>query len=132
MTTIGIIGSGHVGSSLAKAAVANGYDVVLSNSQGPDSLTGLVRDLGPHARAATPAEALARWTRVNAATSSAVGSVTNAPVSAFNPKPQWARTSATTESRTSVGARSLPLAHIPYSTSASTRSGYRAAIAAAT
>jgi 8-hydroxy-5-deazaflavin:NADPH oxidoreductase len=38
MTTIGIIGSGHVGSNLAKAAVAHGYDVVLSNSQGPDSL----------------------------------------------------------------------------------------------
>ena len=36
MTTIGIIGSGHVGSSLAKAAIAHGYDVVLSNSQGPD------------------------------------------------------------------------------------------------
>ncbi len=54
MTTIGIIGSGHVGSNLAKAAIAHGYDVVLSNSQGPDSLAGLVQDLGPHARAATP------------------------------------------------------------------------------
>ena len=42
MTTIGIIGSGHVGSNLAKAAIAHGYDVVLSNSQGPDSLAGLV------------------------------------------------------------------------------------------
>jgi len=59
MTTIGIIGSGHVGSSLAKAAIAHGYDVVLSNSQGPESLAGLVNDLGPHARAATPAEAAA-------------------------------------------------------------------------
>ena len=59
MTTIGIIGSGHVGSNLAQAAIAHGYDVVLSNSQGPDSLTGLVRDLGPQARAATPAEAAA-------------------------------------------------------------------------
>jgi 8-hydroxy-5-deazaflavin:NADPH oxidoreductase len=57
MTTIGIIGSGHVGSSLAKAAIAHGYDVVLSNSQGPQSLTSLVADLGPHARAATPVEA---------------------------------------------------------------------------
>jgi 8-hydroxy-5-deazaflavin:NADPH oxidoreductase len=60
MTTVGIIGSGHVGSSIAKAAIANGYDVVLSNSQGPDSLTGLVQELGPHASAATPAEAAAR------------------------------------------------------------------------
>ena len=59
MTTIGIIGSGHVGSSLAKAAIAHGYDVVLSNSQGPDSLIGLVAELGPKARAATPEEAAA-------------------------------------------------------------------------
>jgi len=59
MTTIGILGSGHVGSNLAKAAIAHGYDVVLSNSQGPDSLAGLVKELGPHASAATPAEAAA-------------------------------------------------------------------------
>jgi 8-hydroxy-5-deazaflavin:NADPH oxidoreductase len=52
MTTIAIIGSGHVGSNLAEAAVAHGYDVVLSNSQGPDSLTGLVSELGPGANAA--------------------------------------------------------------------------------
>ena len=59
MTTIGILGSGHVGSSLAQAAMAHGYDVVISNSQGPDTLTGLVQDLGPRARAATAAEAAA-------------------------------------------------------------------------
>jgi 8-hydroxy-5-deazaflavin:NADPH oxidoreductase len=59
MTTIGIVGSGHVGSNLAQAAIAHGYDVVLSNSQGPDTLVGLINDLGPHARAATPAEAAA-------------------------------------------------------------------------
>jgi predicted dinucleotide-binding enzyme len=53
MTTIGIIGSGHVGSNLARAAIAHGYDVVLSNSQGPDSLAGLVTELGPKAGAAT-------------------------------------------------------------------------------
>ena len=57
MTTIGIIGSGHVGGNLAKAAIAHGYDVVLSNTQGPDSLAGLAKELGPHASAATPAEA---------------------------------------------------------------------------
>jgi predicted dinucleotide-binding enzyme len=59
MTTIAIIGSGHVGSNLAKAAIAHGYHVVLSNSQGPDSLAGLVKELGPQASAATPAEAAA-------------------------------------------------------------------------
>jgi predicted dinucleotide-binding enzyme len=57
MTTIGIIGSGHVGSNLARAAVAHGYDVLLSNTQGPDSLAGLVSELGPRAKAATPAAA---------------------------------------------------------------------------
>ena len=68
---------------------------------------------------------------MNPARSSAVGSVTNVPVSAFSPRPQFAPTSATTDSLTSAGARSAPLAHVPYTTSASTRSGYRAAIAAA-
>jgi 8-hydroxy-5-deazaflavin:NADPH oxidoreductase len=59
-TSIGILGSGHVGSNLAQAAIAHGYDVVLSNLQGPDSLTGLVKELGPRARAATTAEAAAQ------------------------------------------------------------------------
>jgi len=57
MTTIGILGSGHVGSNLARAAIAHGYDVVLSNSQGPETIVGLAGELGPKARAATPAEA---------------------------------------------------------------------------
>jgi len=59
MTTIGILGSGHVGSNLARAAIAHGYDVVLSNSQGPETIAGLAGELGPKARAATPAEAAA-------------------------------------------------------------------------
>ncbi|HNI61640.1 MAG TPA: NAD(P)-dependent oxidoreductase, partial [Pseudomonadota bacterium] len=33
--TIGLIGSGHIGSTVAKLAVAAGFDVVLSNSRGP-------------------------------------------------------------------------------------------------
>ncbi len=36
-----------------------GYDVVISNSRGPETLTGLVAELGPKARAATAAEAAA-------------------------------------------------------------------------
>jgi predicted dinucleotide-binding enzyme len=59
MITIGILGSGRVGRNLAKAAMAHGYDVVLSNTHGPDSLARLVKDLGPQASAATPAEAAA-------------------------------------------------------------------------
>ena len=59
MTTIGLIGSGHIGSQLARLAVARGYDVVLSNSRRPETLQSLVDELGPRARAATPAEAAA-------------------------------------------------------------------------
>ncbi|MFF8190778.1 NADPH-dependent F420 reductase [Streptomyces bobili] len=55
--TLGFIGSGNVGGILARLAVAAGLDVVLSNSRGPESLADLVAELGPRARAATPAEA---------------------------------------------------------------------------
>ena len=55
--TIGLIGAGYIGGTVARLAVAAGYDVVLSNSRGPESLKDLVEELGPHARAATPAEA---------------------------------------------------------------------------
>lgn len=57
MTTIGIIGAGHIGSQIARAAIANGYDVVISNSRGPETLSELVGDLGPKAHAASSAEA---------------------------------------------------------------------------
>ncbi len=57
MKTIGLIGAGHIGSQLARLSVQHGYDVVVSNSRGPETLQDLVRELGPRARAATPAEA---------------------------------------------------------------------------
>jgi predicted dinucleotide-binding enzyme len=57
MTTVGLIGAGHIGSTLAKAFVDHGYDVVVSNSRGPETLAELVAELGPKARAATPSEA---------------------------------------------------------------------------
>ncbi|WP_268908733.1 MULTISPECIES: NADPH-dependent F420 reductase [Arthrobacter] len=59
MTTIGIIGAGHIGSQIARKAVELGYDVVIGNSRGPETLSDLVNELGPHARAATAAEAAA-------------------------------------------------------------------------
>lgn len=59
MTTIGIIGAGHIGSQVARKAVQVGYDVVISNSRGPETLADLAAELGPRARAATPAEAAA-------------------------------------------------------------------------
>ncbi|MFJ9706486.1 NADPH-dependent F420 reductase [Streptomyces sp. NPDC101234] len=55
--TLGLIGSGMIGGMLARLAVAAGLDVVLSNSRAPETLAGLVAELGPQARAATPAEA---------------------------------------------------------------------------
>jgi predicted dinucleotide-binding enzyme len=53
MTTIGLIGAGHIGSQVARLAASHGYDVVISNSRGPDTLSELVKELGPRARAGT-------------------------------------------------------------------------------
>jgi predicted dinucleotide-binding enzyme len=57
MTTIGLIGAGHIGSQIARLAVANDYNVVISNSRGPETLSALVAELGPRARAATAVDA---------------------------------------------------------------------------
>jgi predicted dinucleotide-binding enzyme len=57
MTTVGFIGSGRIGSTVAHLAVAAGHQVVLSNSRGPQTLGDLVSELGPLARAATAEEA---------------------------------------------------------------------------
>ncbi|MCE0508999.1 NAD(P)-binding domain-containing protein [Microbacterium aurugineum] len=59
MTTLGIIGAGHIGSQVARVAVANGYDVVIANSRGPETLADLVAELGPRAKAATAEDAAA-------------------------------------------------------------------------
>ncbi|KQV00355.1 NADP oxidoreductase [Microbacterium sp. Root322] len=59
MTTLGIIGAGHIGSQVARVAIANGYDVVIANSRGPETLADLVAELGSKARAATAQEAAA-------------------------------------------------------------------------
>jgi predicted dinucleotide-binding enzyme len=57
MTTIGFIGSGHIGGTVARLAVNAGHDVVLSNSRGPETLQGLADELGEHARAGTTQDA---------------------------------------------------------------------------
>ena len=57
MKTVGIIGSGRIGGTVARLAVAAGYSVIVSNSRSPHTLTDLVNELGPNARAATPPEA---------------------------------------------------------------------------
>jgi predicted dinucleotide-binding enzyme len=59
MTTVGFIGSGSIGSTIARLAVAAGHQVVLSNSRGPETLADTVAELGPRASAATREEAAA-------------------------------------------------------------------------
>jgi predicted dinucleotide-binding enzyme len=59
MTTVGFIGSGEVGSTIARLAINAGHQVVLSNSRGPETLAPTVAELGPKASAATKEEAAA-------------------------------------------------------------------------
>jgi 8-hydroxy-5-deazaflavin:NADPH oxidoreductase len=47
---IGIIGAGNIGATAARLFIRAGHDVALSNSRGPESLRGLVAQLGPRSR----------------------------------------------------------------------------------
>lgn len=73
MTTVGIIGSGQIGTTLALLAIEAGHRVVLSNSRGPETLAATAAELGLRASAATSAEAAAAGDIV----------VVTVPVSAF-------------------------------------------------
>jgi predicted dinucleotide-binding enzyme len=55
--TLGIIGAGMIGGTVARLAITAGIDVVVANSRGPETLAELVADLGGRARAATAEEA---------------------------------------------------------------------------
>jgi 8-hydroxy-5-deazaflavin:NADPH oxidoreductase len=77
VTTIAVIGAGHIGSNVAEAAVKAGYDVIVSNATGPQSLAGLVSQLGSKARAAT----------VEQATEAGDVVVVSVPVGAFDDVP---------------------------------------------
>ena len=57
MPSLGIIGSGNIGTALARLAVAAGIDVVIANSRGPRSLEDLIDELGPRATAGTVEQA---------------------------------------------------------------------------
>ncbi len=54
---IAIIGAGHIGGTLARHFVDAGHEVAVSNSRGPETLAGLVEELGLRAQAMTAAEA---------------------------------------------------------------------------
>src|SRR5438477_9792438 len=55
--TIGIIGSGAVGTAFARTLARAGIEATMSNSRGPDSLKALARELGPSIKAGTREEA---------------------------------------------------------------------------
>jgi len=55
--SIGIIGSGALGASVARALAKKGIAATISNSRGPDSLAALVQALGPSIKAGTTSEA---------------------------------------------------------------------------
>lgn len=55
--TIGIIGSGAIGTALARTLARAGIEATLSNSRGPDSLKELVRELGPTIKAGSREQA---------------------------------------------------------------------------
>jgi predicted dinucleotide-binding enzyme len=73
--TIGIIGSGAIGTAFAHTLAHSGIEATISNSRGPDSLKDLVRELGPVINAGTRQEAAradivlvaVNWTKLPAA-----------------------------------------------------------------
>ncbi|PTQ13380.1 NADP oxidoreductase [Sphingomonas oleivorans] len=73
--TIGIIGSGAIGSAIAHALTRADQEIAIANSRGPETLSELAAKLGPKASAATVAEAAAQdivfvavnWSKIPAA-----------------------------------------------------------------
>jgi predicted dinucleotide-binding enzyme len=73
--TIGIIGSGAIGTALARTLVRGGIEATISNSRGPDSLKQLIRESGPLIQAGTREQAAradivfvaVNWTKLPAA-----------------------------------------------------------------
>src|ERR1700704_1127101 len=73
--TIGIIGSGAIGTAFARTLARAGIEATISNSRGPDSLKELVRALAPAIKAGTREEAAradivfvaVNWTKLPAA-----------------------------------------------------------------
>ena len=93
---IGIIGAGGIGLAFAKHVAKAGYDVLISNSRGPESLTDVVEQLGGNTKAVTVEEAAQAdivfislpWTRLEAAIAtwpSFDGRIVIDPMNAFTP-----------------------------------------------
>jgi predicted dinucleotide-binding enzyme len=54
---IGIVGAGGIGQAFASQVAKAGYEVIVSNSRGPESLAEVVKQLGPRTKAGTRQEA---------------------------------------------------------------------------
>src|SRR5258705_1205334 len=73
--TIGIIGSGAIGTAFARTLARAGIEATISNSRGPDSLTQLIRESGPSIQAGAREQAAradivfvaVNWTKMPAA-----------------------------------------------------------------
>ena len=73
--SIGIVGSGNIGSAFARTLARAGVEATIANSRGPASLEDLVRELGPSIKAGTREEAAGaeivlvavNWTRLPSA-----------------------------------------------------------------
>jgi len=73
--TIGIIGSGAIGTAIARTLSRAGIQATISNSRNPESLKELVRELGPSIKAGTRDQAAradivfvaVNWTKLPAA-----------------------------------------------------------------
>ncbi|MFE4791371.1 NAD(P)-binding domain-containing protein [Streptomyces sp. NPDC056756] len=64
---IGIIGTGRIGSTLARILVAADHQVVLANARGPRSLASLLAELGPAGAGGAPPPGRTRRLRVRSA-----------------------------------------------------------------
>jgi predicted dinucleotide-binding enzyme len=84
MTTVGFIGAGLIGATVARLAVQGGHDVILSNSREPRTLLPLAAALGPKARAATREEAASQADLV--VVTIPLGALTDVPVEPLQEK----------------------------------------------
>lgn len=54
---IGVIGAGSIGRAFATQAIRAGYEVIMSNSRGPESLSEIVKELGDNVSAGSVQDA---------------------------------------------------------------------------
>jgi prephenate dehydrogenase len=101
MTTVGFIGSGRIGSTVARLGVAAGHPAVLSNSRGPETLQDLAAKLGPLATAAIGAQAAAAGNLVVVAIP--LRAYRSVPVARFPAR--WSSTPTTTTRSATGSAR---------------------------